>query len=56
LAFRSTTPEEGWEQALLDLPEGEGATSYLMARQAITRSDMGVKFGGAGDLEGGHIF
>ena len=25
LAFRSTTPQEGWEQALLDLPEGEGA-------------------------------
>jgi hypothetical protein len=26
--IRSTTPQEGWEQALLDLPEGEGAPGF----------------------------
>jgi hypothetical protein len=30
LAFRSTTPQEGWEQALLDLPEGEGAPGFAL--------------------------
>jgi hypothetical protein len=30
LAFRSTTPQGGWEQALLDLPEGEGAPGFAL--------------------------
>jgi hypothetical protein len=30
LAFRSTTPQEGREHALLDLPEGEGAPGFAL--------------------------
>jgi hypothetical protein len=35
LAFRSTTPEEGWEQALLDLPEGEGASGFALNSKSL---------------------
>ena len=35
MAFRSTTPQEGWEQALLDLPEGEGAPGFAVNRKSL---------------------
>jgi hypothetical protein len=37
LAFRSITPQEGWEHALLDLPEGEG---QRLPYQGAQRNDM----------------
>jgi hypothetical protein len=37
-AFRSTTPHEGWEQALLDLPEGEGAPGFTLNSKSLNVS------------------
>jgi hypothetical protein len=46
LAFRSTTPQEGWNQALLDLPEGEGAPGFAYTSEprprATSRHDCGA--------------
>jgi hypothetical protein len=38
LAFRSTTPQGGWEQALLDLPEGEGAPGFALYPKSLNIS------------------
>jgi hypothetical protein len=35
LAFRSTTPQEGWEQVLLDLPKGEGAPGFALNPKSL---------------------
>jgi hypothetical protein len=46
LAFRSTTPLEGWEQALvLDLPEGEGAPGFALIEPEVTQYRSSPSFG-----------
>jgi hypothetical protein len=45
LAFRSTNPQEGWEQTLLDLPEGERGSTRFRFEPEVTQYRSSLSFG-----------